>query len=536
VELSGSAQASVPDGAELKAAMKVSLESEGKNVSLDQIETVVEYNVEQSFTVPAGVPVTPSAAKNAVASTFNVSEDMVEVNISQVRRLQGQIGWRLAGTKVDATIKTTDPQEADAIKVTGQSTDTVATTFATNLGTPNVAQQIAATAPTMEMEVRYKIVGASTSAVVEPPAAAALKTAFVAQGGNLAAFSDTMTVATPTMMPTPRPTIATHAATSTPTLSPTMGSAMTPSSMPTPATCSRVERLNAEDDNCPTTMKHMDICNRQCADDEFVVGYSTCLDGGFVGRSMCLPLEGASSITTQSSVLISGQIVLAFGSLTEAEVQKALRAEAAQEMHSTNESRLWRLDAEYTSKCSSQGLKSFSFEIVVGNSSILDATIDPERLLHRLQVRLNNSCIQWREEPVVFINMVALTAKGEMIIDASQLTRPLTSPRKKDSSEFDWVIFGLAIAGTSSCLCCFCIAFTLHCIRQKRVHQLRGETDASPCDPLGPPVLLTSSACVVASRDAKEELTATDVPFEIKIESEIDVPCEREEIESEMSV
>jgi len=404
------------------------------------------------------------------------------------------------------------------------------------MGTANVAQQITATAPTMEMEVRYKIVGASTSAVVEPPAPAALKTAFVAQGGNLAAVSDTMTVATPTMMPTPRPTIATHVATSTPTLSPTMGSAMTPSSMPTPATCSRDERLNAEDDNCTTTMKHMDICNRHCADDEFVVGYSTCLDGEFVGRSMCLPLEGAASITTQSSVLISGQIVLAFGSLSEAEVQKALRAEAAQEMHSTNESRLWRLDAEYTSKCSSQGLKSFSFEIVVGNSSTLDATIVPQRLLHRLQVRLNNSCIHWREEPVVFINMVALTAKGEMIIDASQLTRPLASPRKKDSSEFDWVIFGLAIAGTSSCLCCFCIAFTLHRIRQKRAHQLREETDASLCDPLGPPVLLTSSACAVAFRDAKQELTATDVPFEIEIGIEIVVPCEREEIESEMSV
>merc|ERR550537_1791507 len=106
-----SAVASAPDAAKLKAAMKASLESEGKTVSLDQIETVVEYAVEQSFTFPSGVQVTESVAKKAVATTFSVTENMVVVMLSQVRRLQGQTGRRLAGTstKVDATIKTTDP-------------------------------------------------------------------------------------------------------------------------------------------------------------------------------------------------------------------------------------------------------------------------------------------------------------------------------------------------------------------------------------------------------------------------------------------
>merc|ERR1712232_542303 len=113
-----------------------SLQAEGTTVSADQIQTVVEYDVKQTFTFPANVQVTPAVAKKAVATTFSVSEDMVMVTITKAsRRLGGQTGRRLAGSTVDATIKTTDPAKADTMKATGASTTAVATSFANNFAT-----------------------------------------------------------------------------------------------------------------------------------------------------------------------------------------------------------------------------------------------------------------------------------------------------------------------------------------------------------------------------------------------------------------
>merc|ERR1712232_985359 len=247
VALTGSAAASVPDTTQLKAAM---VESLGGTVSADQIQTVVEYEVKQTFTFPAGMQVSPTVAKKAAATTFGVAENMVEVTITPAssRRLQGQAGRRLAGAAVDATIKTTDPVAADTMKATGASTTSVATAFATAFATAHnevtgntiSAPVIQAAQPTMEMEISYKIVSSSPSATaVVPPQATALKQAFTAQGGTLATVSSTMTVATPaptmmpTMMPTPLPAGATHMPTNMPTPMPTM---MPPTpAPPTPA-------------------------------------------------------------------------------------------------------------------------------------------------------------------------------------------------------------------------------------------------------------------------------------------------------------
>merc|ERR1712232_687690 len=239
VALTGSAAASVPDTAQLKAAMVASLATEGTTVSADQIQTVVEYEVKQTFTFPAGMQVSPTVAKKAAATTFGVAENMVEVTITPAssRRLQGQAGRRLAGAAVDATIKTTDPVAADTMKATGASTTSVATAFATAFATAHnevtgntiSAPVIQAAQPTMEMEISYKIVSSSPSATaVVPPQATALKQAFTAQGGTLATVSSTMTVATPaptmmpTMMPTPLPAGATHMPTNMPTPMPAM--------------------------------------------------------------------------------------------------------------------------------------------------------------------------------------------------------------------------------------------------------------------------------------------------------------------------
>jgi len=261
-------------------------------------------------------------------------------------------------------------------------------------------------------------------------------------------------------------------------------------------------------------MEHMHVCNRSCANDEFVVGHVTCLDGEMVGRSVCLPRKSALDITMQKAVFVSGKLALPFGGdLTQMELQGILKDEVFQEMQNANESRLRRLDSQNHSHCSSLGIQNTSFEIMVGNSSILDdATIDSEQLLHRLQVRLNNSCIQWQQQPVVFVNIVARTAEGEIIVDESQLTRPRASLGQNDTSDFEWVIFGPAIAGTCSCLCCLCIAVTLYRQRQKRAHEQCEEATASPHDPedpLPPPALLTSSCHVGAVGVAKDERELT---------------------------
>merc|ERR1712232_1055588 len=250
--LTGRAQDSIPDIAALKAAMKKSLENEDKTVTLDQIEAVVEFQVEQSFTFPAGVLVNENFAKKAAASTFSVDEVNVAVMISQVRRLRGETGRRLAGIRVDAIIKTNDAEKADTMKATGADTSAVATAFATNFATAYNADPtysgnaispptITAAAPSLAMEVTYKIVSTSaTGGVVDPPAATNLKAEFTNQGGNLATVSSTMTVATPaptsppTMMPTPLPAGGTHAPTSMPTTS--MPTPMPPTpAPPTPA-------------------------------------------------------------------------------------------------------------------------------------------------------------------------------------------------------------------------------------------------------------------------------------------------------------
>merc|ERR1712232_246280 len=251
--LTGRAQDSIPDIAALKAAMKKSLENEDKTVTLDQIDAVVEYNVEQSFTFPAGVPVNENVAKKAAASTFSVDEMNVAIMISQARRLRGETGRRLAGIRVDAIIKTNDAVIADTMKATGADTSAVATAFATNFATAynadpvnsgspmNAPPTITAAAPSLAMEVTYKIVSTSaTGGVVDPPAATNLKAEFTNQGGKLEIISSTMTVATPaptsapTMMPTPLPAGGTHAPTSMPTTS--MPTPMPPTpAPPTPA-------------------------------------------------------------------------------------------------------------------------------------------------------------------------------------------------------------------------------------------------------------------------------------------------------------
>ena len=77
-----SAVASKPDEAKLVKAMVAAIAAGGGSVSAEDISTVVQYGVKQSFSFPEGVEVTEEVAKDAFANTFEVAPEAVTVTIT----------------------------------------------------------------------------------------------------------------------------------------------------------------------------------------------------------------------------------------------------------------------------------------------------------------------------------------------------------------------------------------------------------------------------------------------------------------------
>jgi len=271
-------------------------------------------------------------------------------------------------------------------------------------------------------------------------------------------------------------------------------------------------------------MKHLDVCSRRCASDEFLVGHFSCLSGVMVGRSLCLSRADSVDISTQSAIMMYGDLAMSLkGDLTQAELRAAMRDEVALEMNHSSGLEFSRVAAsegfdrrlegsgpgpssQRVPNCTSNAtFRDFAFEMVFGNSSVLDLPttdqIDPQRIIDRLRSRLENftGCLvhlQWQQKPFLFVDTVARTDEGQLVIDATDVSLPSTSSAKYDSSEMsgvaaDWMVVGALIASS-----CCCLGFACACYRFKMTRRYREEEPANSPRPPPSPVLLASGACV----------------------------------------
>jgi hypothetical protein len=208
-------------------AMQKALQLGGVNIDIADIEATIEFVIEQSFDFPDGVPIRDDIARTAIARTFAIGADIVDVvaiTLAPSRRLQvSGKPRRLARFRVNAAIRVSQVSMADVVKLKASDQAAVGARLASEYanaynvdatGTPPITVRgTNATTPTMSMDISYVILS-DDPAGLQAPSLEHLSTAFAQEGPKLAALSSRLTVETPTptIAPTPAPTVGTSSA------------------------------------------------------------------------------------------------------------------------------------------------------------------------------------------------------------------------------------------------------------------------------------------------------------------------------------
>jgi len=182
------------------AAAYVSSMAATVGIPADAVQVVaVHYTVAVSYEFPAGVTMTESQAKEAVAKSNGVDESAVSVVITEVgsdgRRLATR---RLAGIQLQAEITTSDPAVAQAATETSSDASALASEVSAVLGTV-VAPPSVTIAPTLAVVVETVVASASGVAIV--PEEDALAAAFGSATGKTVTVVIEVITGSPTTSP-----------------------------------------------------------------------------------------------------------------------------------------------------------------------------------------------------------------------------------------------------------------------------------------------------------------------------------------------